>query len=71
MEKTILLEHPTRKITDTEFRSEMTGTSFKVWERTTLSDISFEDKILLEKARDDVKKGRLSSHKRIMKLLDN
>lgn len=67
----MLLEHPTRKITDTKFRSNWTDILFKTWERTTLSDISFEDKILLEKARDDVKKGRLSSHARIMKLLDN
>lgn len=67
---TIILEHPTSKIADTEFRSKTTSSQkiFQIWERT-ISDISFEDKILLEKSEDDFKKGRTVSHKKIMKFL--
>ncbi len=35
------------------------------------SDLTFEDKVLLEKALDDFKNSRVSSHKKIMRLLNN
>ena len=67
MENVMVLDFPTRKRQDLLFEARYT-TSLK--EIGFSEEISYEDKILLERALEDFRTGRISSRKKIMRFID-
>lgn len=67
MENVITLDFPTRKLRDLLFEQHYT---FSLKEIGFSDEVSYEDKILVERALEDFRSGRVSSRKKIMRFLD-
>lgn len=67
MENVITLDFPTRKLGDLLFEHQYT---FSLKEMGFSDEVSYEDKILVERALEDFRSGRVSSRRKIMKFLD-
>ena len=67
MENVITLDFPTRKLRDLLFKHQYT---FSLKEMGFSDEVSYEDKILVERALEDFRSGRVSSRKKIMRFLD-
>lgn len=68
MEDVMILDFPTTKRRDLLFKVSRYTTSLK--EMGFSEEISYEDKILLERALEDFRIGRISSRKKIMRFMD-